>query len=531
MKISFRNCRNKYVILIYILGLCCIQLQAKTVFLSPLGNDQNDGLTTQKPKKTPQNAFDLIEPGDTLVFLAGEYSDIKQEAILKITKSGSSEKWITIKNYKKDKATLYSYKTAAILLQGASFVQIIGLDITRDPKTQKLIDQSSSPSAVATKGYGIYSEKSNDEIISSNIKIQNCKIYNCMGSGIYLTDIHHFEIKKNEIYNNGYFNFNSNSGIKLTITNSAESSEDYQNFIIGNRIYFNRKVEVLQKEEDCEVNGFGAGINIRKSDHIESHINPSKVKNKTLVINNLVYSNGGNGINLYNIKNVDVVNNTLYENNETNHHYCAEIHLKYASFCAVYNNIIYARETRKASYYKDASELYFKTNLYRPGTKFENGQGDIVADPKFYSVESYSNIWNFGLQIESPAIDRGTNLELQNEDFLGNSRKTGKFIDIGAIEFQKPIVKKDIKLENQFISWNMNYDNNKKIYHISNLNKVAFYYTIYDLMSRPVKKRSYKDYNELFALEIPIEDLPRGYYFIKVYTDKTYLITKFYKPD
>lgn len=81
-------------------------------------------------------------------------------------------------------------------MQGASFVQIIGLDITRDPKTQKLIDQSSSPSAVATKGYGIYSEKSNDDIISSNIKIQNCKIYNCMGSGIYLTDIHHFEIKK-----------------------------------------------------------------------------------------------------------------------------------------------------------------------------------------------------------------------------------------------------------------------------------------------------------------------------------------------
>ena len=34
MKISFRNCRNKYVILIYILGLCWIQLQAKTVFLS-----------------------------------------------------------------------------------------------------------------------------------------------------------------------------------------------------------------------------------------------------------------------------------------------------------------------------------------------------------------------------------------------------------------------------------------------------------------------------------------------------------------
>ena len=50
-------------------------------------------------------------------------------------------------------------------------------------------------------------------------------------------------------------------------------------------------------------------------------------------------------------------------------------------------------------------------------------------------------------------------------------------------------------------------------------------------MSKPVKKLSYKDYNELFALEIPIEDLPRGYYFIKVYTDKTYLITKFYKPD
>lgn len=84
--------------------------------------------------------------------MEGEYSTANGESILKITKSGTFEKWIHIHNYRNDKVVLYSYKESAIIIKGAAYISIFGFDITKDPKSQKAADNSTNPSVLFQKG-------------------------------------------------------------------------------------------------------------------------------------------------------------------------------------------------------------------------------------------------------------------------------------------------------------------------------------------------------------------------------------------
>lgn len=63
-----------------------------TFFVSPTGNDQNDGKSRQSPFKTLGHALSVIKPGDTIIILAGTYSES-----IDITDLGSSSGTITIR--------------------------------------------------------------------------------------------------------------------------------------------------------------------------------------------------------------------------------------------------------------------------------------------------------------------------------------------------------------------------------------------------------------------------------------------------
>ncbi|MBK7469198.1 MAG: hypothetical protein IPJ43_21805 [Saprospiraceae bacterium] len=63
-----------------------VNLNAASIYVSVKGDDNNNGLSPSFPKNTPQLAFDLINAGDTLFFMEGEYSTANGESILKITK-------------------------------------------------------------------------------------------------------------------------------------------------------------------------------------------------------------------------------------------------------------------------------------------------------------------------------------------------------------------------------------------------------------------------------------------------------------
>lgn len=507
---------------------------AQSIYVSPQGNDSNEGFSSTSPKKTIQGGFDKLNPGDTLFIMAGEYSNTSSDAVLKIGKSGAANKWFFIRNYRNDAVKIYSFNEAAIYIYGASYISISGIEITRDPKTQRQIENTDSPSELSTKGHGILSRIVGSIGYNHHIHIENCKIYSCMGNGIFLAEAHSFDLRYNEIYDNGNYNFNNNSGIKIINAIPEESADHYRSFILGNRIYGQRKFKSALDMTDCDVNQHGAGIIITHVKTNEGYAKPTTIKNKILIANNIIYDNGSSGIAIYNNKNIDIFNNTLYENNAAEFNDCADVEIKYSNNCVVYNNIILSKLKRKACYFSNSQDIFFKTNLFRPGTRYEDGQGNIVTDPLFRSVELGANFTDFNLQPGSAAIDRGTDIEALNEDYNKKKRKAGKRIDIGAIEFHKTMTNAEKGLSPMHVdhsiklTWNLAYDSKKNAFFIGNQTGQYPYYTIYNSLMQPVRQLSHKDYNDLFFLEVPLKGLPTGHYYAKVYTQKDINVSKFF---
>ena len=113
-------------------GLACVQsAAAATYYVSPSGSDTSKGTSTA-PFRTIQKAVDSVEPGDTVIVRDGVYTG-NDDDVFAISRSGSAEKWITIKAENRWGAILdgRNFKTAhgVILEQGLSYVRFEGLQI------------------------------------------------------------------------------------------------------------------------------------------------------------------------------------------------------------------------------------------------------------------------------------------------------------------------------------------------------------------------------------------------------------------
>ena len=61
----------KSIKLIYLIFLCCSSVFGATYYVSPSGNDSNEGTSESKPFKIVQFAIDQMKAGDTLIILDG----------------------------------------------------------------------------------------------------------------------------------------------------------------------------------------------------------------------------------------------------------------------------------------------------------------------------------------------------------------------------------------------------------------------------------------------------------------------------
>ena len=84
---------------------------AATYYVSPSGNNTNNGTSTSAAFKTVQKALDVVRPGDTVNIMAGTYSEA---LVLKTT--GSRNSRITIKNYDNGSVTISSGNSRAVRL-------------------------------------------------------------------------------------------------------------------------------------------------------------------------------------------------------------------------------------------------------------------------------------------------------------------------------------------------------------------------------------------------------------------------------
>lgn len=236
-------------------------------------------------------------------------------------------------------------------------------------------------------------------VYKSSISIHNNEFRNNNLSGLYINGVNtSFDFSENTFHNNGsngnlieestvnainntYFNNSNNATGQVSAIHSSNSTV----YLVGNLIYNN--------------DDFG----IFTTDGGNHHI-----------VNNTIFGNS-QGIRVENGANT-FIHNSIIQNNTLN----------FAT-----SNVVGATVEMEYSSTDDAS---FPTNV-------TDVSGNLLDTDVFF-VNSGAN--DFSLQSNSPGIDVGnpdlTGLNVPTNDLLGNNRIDNSIIDLGAIEFQQPVI-------------------------------------------------------------------------------------------
>ncbi|PLZ12320.1 hypothetical protein CBP27_16010 [Fischerella thermalis WC542] len=418
------------------------------------GNDSNNGLSEKDAFKTLQEGADRLEPGDTLYVMDGTYTTDSDRALLSISrKNGSQDNWITIKAYPGHTPKLKVKDTDyGIHISGSSYIRVEGLDL-EGGKNEVTLDYAKKEQYniknPLTNSSGIAITPSYDgsgiDGYSHHIVIADNNVRDFPATGISAEKADYITIENNTVSGNSWYSPLGTSGISVIYNhNTDNNTNDYKFIIQGNTVYDNKNlipwIEVGKISE-------GNGIILDSTDGKNSG---EVYKGKTLVANNIVYNNGSSGINAYHYSNVDIINNTTYQN-ATNMDPGGEIAVGKAKNVRVYNNIMYARSDRRPNSLFESENVVFDRNLlYNYDDYYEfkasddpNAKGleNILGyDPQFVDPSQ----GNFTLKSDSPAIDAGSgafnSITTLKKDLQGNTRPqdgdgNGSAIaDIGALE-------------------------------------------------------------------------------------------------
>ncbi|MBN2135373.1 MAG: carboxypeptidase regulatory-like domain-containing protein [Acidobacteria bacterium] len=430
-----------------------------TLYVAPWGDDSWPGTITH-PLENPGFAALLLEPGDTLYILMGDYfiSDDTLEPIR--PKSGTPEKWITIKG--EPMTTLYCWRNMQFVidLSNSSYIRIQDLEIT---------SENNEPPRDGIVGIG----KDLNYVIIDNVKISSVNEF-----GINIGDINHMEITNCDI---SYCGFGSVGG-------PAGEHGGWRNVFISDCIFSNGGHFYVGGENPYDrPDGFGIEesdgpieICFTKAEHNKGDGLDSKARN-TYIHHCIVANNSCDGVKLWGggskIENTliygtgdgvagdspwagivigtdeegadfEVVNVTLHDNNTR---YAYPIYVQYdddAQISLLLRNTIIAGGYGH-SFFGDSVTLTADHNIfyspYREDQVYANGRiytldelellgvGNICKNPLFIHP-AWGMDGNFKLQATSPAIDSGTSQGAPTDDLECTPRPQGTEYDKGAYE-------------------------------------------------------------------------------------------------
>jgi hypothetical protein len=441
-----------------------------------IGKDNDPAYNGQSPItpfKTIQRAANLTNPGDTVYIMNGTYRptvSVSKQQILGISRSGTSDAYITYKQYEDHKPVLRVMASDLtwhhIVIYGASYIKIEGLELYGDVanisynlangkregyKVQK--KNSLNPNCTSncdilwddygvTNTSGITSKLGTNNAIPHHIELRNNIIHHMPGGGIAMLTGEYYTIENNEVYNTSSRSFFATSGIsllKLTNWNSNTDITSYKNIVRNNTVYGNRS-EIGWADKEVEM-GYttpflsdGNGIIIDSNKYMINENTTYTYRGKTLVSGNISYNNGGSGMHSFKSDYVDFINNTASNNGLVVGY--PELEANGAANVNFYNNIAVPNSLstpNKALSVINSTSITFDYNILNgavtgtPPTSNHN----MNTDPKFVNRLAF----DFRLQPNSPAIDIGANAFAQPTDNQLNTRPQGKNVDRGALEF------------------------------------------------------------------------------------------------
>jgi parallel beta-helix repeat protein len=437
-------------LLALILTLVLTNAFAVDYYVSALtGSDSNNGLTTTTAFRTIQKAADLTNPGDIVYIMDGVYSEAKvlfsiHASVLYISRSGNENAYITYKNYPghRPKISGINCRWNCVRIR-ANYIRFEGIELEGPnqnityEEARAMYDYYVTTPPASRDWHLIGTMNTNGlslggDMISSvpwhHIEVRNCVVHDFQGGGIGGSDFDYITIENNLVYNNSWYGMYATSGISVFHSRNFDSNtSSYKNFVRGN-VCHNNKTLIPWAGRDYLSDGNGIIIDDNRNTQVEGGI---PYTGKTLVENNVSYNNGGSGIHAYSSNNVDIINNTAY-NNGTVVGY-PEIYGQDGVNVNIYNNIMYARTGGACN--SNAGGTTYDYNIYFNGPASRKGANDVVADPKFVKL-AFDETADFNLRNTSPAINSGTDAagKFSPIDINGVARPVGAKPDRGAYE-------------------------------------------------------------------------------------------------
>ena len=303
--------------------------------------------------------------------------------------------------------------------------------------------------------------------------VEGFDIAGARGDGIEANGVHHVEVLNNVLHGNGESGIQFNYSDFITVEGNTTFGNASDGWFSGISIYQNRNITGDTKTEgfrtivrdnvsyDNVTRGGqhtdGNGIIIDDFQSTQTAGYPNYTY-PTLVENNLVYENGGKGIQVTWSDNVTVRGNTAYHNNldlQNSGTWRGELSNSQSSGNTWVNNIAVADPSRNSNntaiddtsyggYSNDGvvwkNNLTFDGQPGRASVRTDGGNegpraadGNLLGvDPRFVKPGA-----DFALRADSPAIDAGTGAYgLASRDLEGGDRTVGA-VDMGALEHDR----------------------------------------------------------------------------------------------
>lgn len=381
---------------------------AVTYFVAPGGFDGFDASQSQNrstPWRTIQRALDAARAGDTIIVADGTYNE---EIFLR--HSGRPGQEITLRAENQHGARVQGF----IHGRDVSYVTIEGFDVTNPNPSDINIAQ----------GIVFYS--------SHHITIRNNLVHDSFGGGINFNQSDSILIEGNTVFRNAFFHPDAHSGISVYQPQRMADATGEYGVIIRNNISFENANFVPNRNfGDGTVLTDGNGIILDDYFNSQPSGNGVVYDRRTLVENNIVYDNGGPGIQVFLSNDIDIRNNTSVDNVQVLE-IGAQINVAFSRDVNIYNNIASASPGQIAAQQFSSQRVGLESNiLWGPVV------GLSSAFFNFYDTDARFIPGTFRLADGSPGIDNGFNVNGVNTiDALRQTRVVGR-IDIGAVERQR----------------------------------------------------------------------------------------------